>query len=920
MRALARSLPHTLRQKSTLQALQRAARQGHTIPRLALSRAAGPRGGRPGYSELALHRLQKRVASGARPYSNRGGGGARNGERAHELAFHERVSVWLSENTPKGFGNFFPKGGAPKGGGGGRRGPKAAEGEAAAETKAAEGKAGEKAGEGAGERAGKTAGEKAAGSGGAKKKPKFSLGGGAKPKGKKSADGGPEMPGGPDAGRAALTIGLAAMLLSNLLSNDSKGREISWQEFKTKMLETGEVDRVLIVNKQFAKVLTHAPFGADRMAGGAGAGGANEWGDAAPGSEFVEQGGVDGGAKAAGGGGRYPRIGSGGPSVSEFYFNIGSLDDFERKLEEAQREIGIAPRDFVPVQYVSETNWLAEGAKLAPTLLILGVMVAMMKGSMGGGMGGGGGGMGNIFKVGKSNATKVDKESISVTFKDVAGVDEAKREIMEFVEFLKKPEQFTNLGAKIPKGAILVGPPGTGKTLLARATAGEADVPFFTVSGSDFIEMFVGVGPSRVRDLFKDARANAPCIIFIDEIDAVARQRSKGGSMGGNDERENTLNQLLVEMDGFNSTEGIVVLAGTNRIDILDSAILRPGRFDRQITVDKPDIKGRKEVLLVHLKGLKVEGDVDEIAGKVASLTPGFSGADLANIANEAAIIAARQAKESIQLVDFESASDRVIGGLETGKAISKEERRTVAYHEAGHAIAGWNLEHADPLLKVTIVPRGKGSLGFAQYLPKDVALHTKEQLIDMVCMALGGRAAEELHFGKITTGASDDLRRVTQIIYQMISVYGMNDRVGQLSFPKDEGAMIPDKMYSDKTAELIDEEAKKMVDELYTRTKELLASKEEQVVLLGEALLEHETINHDAIVDLIGNRPYDSHDGYKEFVQNAFQRAEDAAKQAAYDAAQEAKKVVEDVVDVVKEKDGDAPGGGATLASTKVE
>merc|ERR1711871_1461871 len=502
--------------------------------------------------------------------------------------------------------------------------------------------------------------------------------------------------------------------------------------------------------------------------------------------------------------------------------------------------------------------------------------------------GGGGGGMGNIFKIGKSNAQKVSKEDVSVTFKDVAGVDEAKREIMEFVQFLKNPERFTKLGAKVPKGAILQGPPGTGKTLWAKATAGEASVPFFTMSGSDFIEMFVGVGPSRVRDLFKQARDKAPCIVLIDEIDAVARKRGQGGFTGGNDERENTLNQLLVEMDGFNTTEGIVVMAGTNRVDILDQAILRPGRFDRQITVDKPDIKGRKDILMVHLDGLTLDGDKEEVASKVAALAPGFSGADLANIANEAAIVAARAEKKAIEIVDFEQATDRVIGGLETGKMISEEEKRVVAYHEAGHAIAGWNLEHADPLLKVTIVPRGKGSLGFAQYLPKEIALHTKDQLIDTICMALGGRAAEEVNFGRVTTGAGDDLKRVTQMAYQMISVYGMNDRIGQLSFPKeDNGFGMSDRVYSEKTAQAIDEEAKKMVDELYERTKDLLVAKQGQVEAIAEELLVKETINHDDIVRLIGVRPFDGHKTYQEFVAAAWEKAVDNVKEK--EAAQDA-------------------------------
>jgi AFG3 family protein len=560
---------------------------------------------------------------------------------------------------------------------------------------------------------------------------------------------------------------------------------------------------------------------------------------------------------------RYPRLGNGASTVSPYYFQIGSVDQFESQLEAAQRDLGIPARDFIPVQYVDETNWMMEVLKLAPTLLLIGFMVMMMRGAGGGA----GGGMGNMFKVGKSNAKKIKSEEVGVTFKDVAGVDEAKREIMEFVQFLKNPDRFTKLGAKIPKGAILVGPPGTGKTLLAKATAGEASVPFYSTSGSDFIEMFVGVGPSRVRDLFKEARANQPCIVFIDEIDAVARARGKGGFSGGNDERENTLNQLLVEMDGFNTSAGVVVLAGTNRVDILDQAILRPGRFDRQITVGKPDIKGRQEIFQVHMKGLKLDGDIDDVSRKLAALTPGFAGAEIANICNEAAIQAARADKESVDLECFEKATDRVIGGLETGKVISKEELRTVAYHEAGHAVAGWFLENADPILKVTIVPRGNGALGFAQDLPKEVSLHTTEELRDTICMALGGRAAESLHFGKVTTGASDDLNRVTKMAYQMVQVFGMNDRIGTLSFPPDNSGGFPQRMYSESTAEAIDEEAKRLVDDMYERTKALLDEKQDAVVALAERLLEVETINHDEIVRLIGARPFDGSDEYRDYV-----------------------------------------------------
>ena len=526
------------------------------------------------------------------------------------------------------------------------------------------------------------------------------------------------------------------------------------------------------------------------------------------------------------------------------------------------------PKDFLPVQYVTETSWSTELMKLAPTALIVGAWFLMMRSAAGGG---GGGGMGNVFKIGKSNAKKIKKEDVQVTFKDVAGCQEAKKEIMEFVDFLQDATRFSKLGAKIPKGALLCGPPGTGKTLLAKAVAGEASVPFFSISGSDFIEMFVGVGPSRVRDLFKEARANAPCIIFIDEIDAVGRQRGKGGFSGGNDERENTLNQLLVEMDGFAESSGVVVLAGTNRADILDNALTRPGRFDRQITVDKPDIQGRKEIFLVHLKGIKLEGEPDDYAGRLAGLTPGMAGADIANMCNEAAIQAARRKADSVAMVDFEKASDRVIGGLESNKLISDKEKEIVAHHKAGHAVAGWFLEHADPLMKVTIIPRSNGALGFAQYLPKEVFLRTRAQIEDIICMALAGRAAEQVVFGSVTTGASDDLRRVTGMIYQMIQVYGMNESIGQLSFPKDESSPFggQDKPYSDATSQAMDEQAKIMVDTAYQRTLDLMESKREELVKVAELLMEKETINHDDIVDLIGARPFEGDKAYQDYVSN---------------------------------------------------
>ena len=409
------------------------------------------------------------------------------------------------------------------------------------------------------------------------------------------------------------------------------------------------------------------------------------------------------------------------------------------------------------------------------------------------------------------------------------------------------------------------------QTLLAKAVAGESGVPFYSISGSDFIEMFVGVGPSRVRDLFKEARSNAPCIVFIDEIDAVGRQRGRGGfSGGGSDERENTLNQLLVEMDGFSPTTGVVVLAGTNRVDILDQALTRPGRFDRQITVDRPDLQGRKEIFEVHLQGITLEGESAEYAGRLAGLTPGFAGADIANICNEAAIVAARRKAPAVTMEDFEKATDRIIGGLESNKIMSEEERRIVAHHEAGHAIAGWFLEHADPLLKVTIIPRTSGALGFAQYLPKEVFLRSQDQIMDIVCMALAGRAAEEVFFGNVTTGASDDLKRVTGLVYSTIKDFGMNSRLGQLAFPDQQGEMGGgDKPYSDSTAEAMDDEASAIVDAAYQQTVSLIREKKEAVEKVANLLLEKETITHDDIVDLVGPRPFQGDTAYQQYVSN---------------------------------------------------
>jgi len=644
------------------------------------------------------------------------------------------------------------------------------------------------------------------------------------------------------------------------------GQQISWRDFQVLFLENGLVDRIIVSNKNIARIVLRTnptdkegfqssqSFSFDKQ----------------PPKQPIDNGFAeppnaldDSNGNKQSNFSRYPSLGSLNKQPSPYYFNIGTVESFERKLEEAQRELGIPPRDFIPVMYVSETSWSHEFMRLLPTIATIGLILFIMRGASSSAMGGGPGG---IFKIGKSNAKKINKEKITTTFADVAGCDEAKREIMEFVQFLKDSKKFTDLGAKIPKGALLCGPPGTGKTLLAKATAGEANVPFFSISGSDFVEMFVGVGPSRVRDMFKEARENAPCIIFIDEIDAVGRQRGRGGP-GGNDERENTLNQLLVEMDGFDSATNVIVLAGTNRVDVLDAALTRPGRFDRQIQVDKPDIKGRKAIFEVYLKGITLDGEVDLYAARLAALTPGFVGADIANICNEAAIVAARRDKNKVDMTDFETATDRIIGGLESKKIMTVEEKRVVAYHEAGHAVAGWNLEYADPLLKVTIVPRGSGALGFAQYLPKELFLRNKEQILDMVCMALAGRAAEQVTFGRVTTGAADDLRRVTQIVYQMVQVYGMNERVGQVAFPREESQWPQDRLYSNATAEVMDQEVRSIVDQAYQRTLELMAEKQEQVRLVAELLLEKETITNMDVTELIGVRPFAANKEYAEYV-----------------------------------------------------
>ena len=534
---------------------------------------------------------------------------------------------------------------------------------------------------------------------------------------------------------------------------------------------------------------------------------------------------------------------------------MDSWDSFNKQLEEIYTKYAVV--NIPDNTTVEENDWFGPIANTVFSLVLIVVVWVLVMRKMGGGAGGSGG-PGGIFNVGKSKATLFEKggTKVNITFSDVAGLEEAKEEVMEIVDFLKQPKKYTALGGKIPKGALLVGPPGTGKTLLAKAMAGEAQVPFFSLSGSDFVEMFVGVGASRVRDLFKQAREKAPCIIFIDEIDAIGRARGKNAMMS-NDERENTLNQLLVEMDGFGGDTGIIILAATNRPDVLDSALLRPGRFDRQISIDRPDVKGREEIFKVHLGPIKVSESLD--IHKLAEQTPGFAGADIANVCNEAALIAARKGKSGVEMKDFQDAIDRVIGGLEKkNKIISKDEKEVIAYHEAGHAICGWYLEHAYPLLKVTIVPRGTAALGYAQYTPKEQYLYTIEQLTDQMCMTLGGRAAEQIFFGKISTGASNDLQQITRMAYSMVTTYGMNEKIGNVSFydPSQENAF--QKPFSEETGKIIDEEVRKMIDAAYQRTLTLLQERKAEVEKLAQALLTREVLHKSDVEELIGNRPFE--------------------------------------------------------------
>uniref|UniRef100_T1IJ28 AAA+ ATPase domain-containing protein n=1 Tax=Strigamia maritima TaxID=126957 RepID=T1IJ28_STRMM len=635
---------------------------------------------------------------------------------------------------------------------------------------------------------------------------------------------GGKPPFGSDDQNRLVTIALVTTLglLGALAFNEMRYREITWKDFCNTYLAKGLVEKLEVVNKKWVRI------------------------------QLVTGNQIDG--------------------SNVLWFNIGSVDSFERNLENVQLEMNIEPPNFIPVIYKTEMDGLIG---FLPTILLFGFLFWMMRRSSGL-MGGPGRRGGGIFGMGESTAKLINSSDIGVKFRDVAGCEEAKLEIMEFVNFLKNPQQYIELGAKIPKGAILTGPPGTGKTLLAKATAGEANVPFITVSGSEFLEMFVGVGPSRVRDMFSMARKHAPCILFIDEIDAVGRKRG-GRSFGGHSEQENTLNQLLVEMDGFNPTTNVVVLAATNRVDILDQALLRPGRFDRQIFVPAPDIKGRASIFKVHLQGLKSTLDKLDLARKMAALTPGFTGADIANVCNEAALIAARDMNESITMKHFEQAIERVVAGMEKKtNVLQPDEKKTVAYHEAGHAVAGWFLEHADPLLKVSIIPRGKG-LGYAQYLPKEQFLYTREQLLDRMCMTLGGRVSEQIFFGRITTGAQDDLKKVTQSAYAQVVHFGMNEKVGNVSFDLPQpGEMVMEKPYSEATAQLIDSEVRNLIQEAYDRTFKLLTEHKFNVEKVALRLLEKEILSREDMIELLGARPFPEKSTYEQFVEGTGSFEED--------------------------------------------
>jgi AFG3 family protein len=611
-------------------------------------------------------------------------------------------------------------------------------------------------------------------------------------------------------------IGVAIILIY-LFDSGQGPVPIDWKYFRTQLLLTKEIEKIQVVNEQNAEIYIKP--------------------------EFLNQ---PKHQKNFGKG-----LGTFSKAGPHYTMPVGSNDIFKKMLDDAQT--GLSDEDKIYPEYVRKRNFGDSLYILGPLILIV-VFYLIIFRRMSGGTGAGGGT--NIFNVGKSKARIFDKdENIRLDFKDVAGLEEAKMEVKEIVDFLKKPKKYTDLGGKIPKGALLVGPPGTGKTLLAKAVAGEAHVPFFSLSGSDFVEMFVGVGASRVRDLFKQAKEKAPCIVFIDEIDAIGRARGRNPNFGANDERENTLNQLLTEMDGFASNAGVIILAATNRADILDKALLRAGRFDRQIYVELPDLNERKEIFKVHLRPIKTEKDLE--VDFLARQTPGFSGADIANVCNESALIAARKNKKSVQKQDFLDAIDRIVGGLEKkNKIITMDEKKTIAYHEAGHATVSWMLEHASPLVKVTIIPRGK-SLGAAWYLPEERQITTREQLLEEMTAILGGRAAEQITFGKISTGALNDLERITKQAYAMVTYFGLSDKIGNMSFYDSTGQneFAFQRPYSDKTAELIDKEAKDIIDSQYIRAIELLNLHKEGLIQLAEQLLEKEVIFTEDLERIFGKK-----------------------------------------------------------------
>jgi len=655
-------------------------------------------------------------------------------------------------------------------------------------------------------------------------------------------------------------IGLALISI-NLFSWGPSLAKITPSEFKN-YVENKEISKVIVINKEYAEIY----LASDAIS-------------KAPHDKKIPK----------------PAFGQASGQGPHYMLTIGSPDTFDGDLQTYAEQYDLL------YEYQVKESWGRDLIGwLLPLAIIFGLWIFIMRR-----MSGGGGPGGQIFNIGKSKAQLFDQNTaVKVTFDDVAGLDEAKEEIKEIVDFLKTPKRYTELGAKIPKGALLVGSPGTGKTLLAKAVAGEAKVPFFSLSGSDFVEMFVGVGASRVRDLFKQAKEKAPSIIFIDEIDAIGRARGRSQMTGANDERENTLNQLLTEMDGFGTNTGVIILAATNRADVLDRALLRPGRFDRQIFVDMPDVHGRKEIFQVHLKPLKLSGDLD--IDFLARQTPGFSGADIANICNEAALIAARRNKKHVERQDFLDAVDRIIAGLEKkSKIITEKEKKVIAYHEAGHASVSWLLEHASPLVKVTIVPRGR-SLGAAWYLPEERQITTKDQMLDEVCAAFGGRAAEEIIFGKVSSGALSDLEKITKQVYSMVTVYGLNDKIGNISFYDSSGQSEYNfqKPYSDKTAELIDKEVKLYTDMAYKRTIDLLKGSKDKLAQVAELLLEREVIFKEDMENIFGARPFEDREEELKRAQEVSQAKR--AKQAEEKEKSEEAARKEEAESLAKERQAD--------------